>query len=409
MCVDSACVVPPRADEGVADPSARPPVAVEPVTAGQGERWFRGGPGHAGATEAVGPREQPTVVWEVELDTVVFATPSLVDLDGRVHAFVGTHGGHFVGVVAEGEGAGEVAFDLDLGGRIWGTAAVGGGAESPRLYVGNDDDTLYAIDPGKPEGDALAWQTRLGNCERTRVPGPEGARCDVDGGPTIGPSGDLYVGADGVYRLSPAGDVRWHWPPEDEQERPKHVFSTPVVTDDGRVYFGGQDGFVTALDAETGAQRWQYSVRADVDGSGVIGPDDALFIGADDGRIYSLRRDGSLRWSFVAQRDIRSSLGIAPDGTVYASCFDGNLYALEPSGEVGWVLQTGGILHASPVVDAEGTVFVGSQDDHLYAVSPEGEVLWAVDLGTDIDSSVAITASGTLIVGGDDGKLRALR
>jgi outer membrane protein assembly factor BamB len=410
ICVQGSCVAPPVAEPAVAaEPDPPPPKP----SAGQGERWFRGGPGHAGASKAVGPTREPSELWQVELGAVVFATATLAQGPEGLTAYVGTHAGRFVGVIVGGEQAGTINLDLDLGGRIWATAATKGEGEALRLYVGNDDDTLFALAPAA-EGDArVVWQKRLGNCENTRSPGPEGARCDVDGGPTIGPSGDLFVGADGVYRISPDGDIRWHWPNEEQEERPKHVFSTPVVTADGRVYFGGQDGFVTALSAETGEQQWQYTVRADVDGSGVIGPDGALFIGADDGRIYALRPDGSLRWSFVAQRDIRSSLGIAPDGTVYATSFDRNLYSLAPSGEVNWVLPTGGVIHSSPVVDADGTVYFGSQDDHLYAVSPAGKVLWTLDVGADIDSSVAIVEggneAGTLVVGCDDGTLRALR
>jgi len=402
VCVESVCIAAARGEgPTVAEPS--PVVAPPKPSAGQDERWFRGGPGHAGATTALGPTRAPSQQWSVDLGAVVFATPTLAKgPDGALTAYVGTHGGRFVGVRVDD---GVIVFDRDLGGQIWATAAAVGEGPGLRLYVGNDDDTLFAIGPA--EADPIVWKKRLGACKNTRSPGPEGARCDVDGGPTIGPSGDLYVGADGVYRITPDGEIRWHWPPPEQSDRPKHVFSTPVVTVDGRVYFGGQDGFVTALDADTGAQRWQYTVRADVDGSGVIGPDGALFIGADDGRIYALRSDGSLRWSFVAQRDIRSSLGIAPDGTIYATSFDTNLYSIAPTGEVNWVLPTGGIIHSSPVVDANGTVFFGSQDDRLYAVSPAGEVLWALELGADVDSSVAISESGTIIVGLDDGSLRA--
>jgi outer membrane protein assembly factor BamB len=414
VCVEGECVEPVSDPEASRPAPSQPEVAERRATAGQGERWFRGGPGHAGASSAVGPKQPPNPLWTVDLGAVVFATPTLAKgPGGALTAYVGTHGGRFVGVIVEGEQAGTLALDLDLRGRIWATAAATGEGEDLRLYVGNDDDTLFAIAPAKvtatrPDHEAIVWQVRLGNCKDTRAPGPEGARCDVDGGPTIGPSGDLFVGADGVYRISPEGEIRWHWPPEEQTKRAKHVFSSPVVTADGSVYFGGQDGFVTALDAATGELRWQYSVRADVDGSGVIGHDGALFIGADDGRIYALRSDGSLRWSFVAQRDIRSSLGIAPDGTIYATSFDANLYSLAPSGEVNWVLATGAVIHSSPVVDADGTVFFGSQDQHLYAVSPSGEVLWAFNLGADVDSSVAIADSGVLVIGADDGTLRAL-
>lgn len=406
VCVEGECVEPEVHAPAPADPNTH---AEAMPTAGQDRRWFRGGPAHAGASAAVGPVDEPTELWSVRLGAVVFATPTLArGPSGASTAYVGTHAGRFVGVELEGERAGTIVFDRDLGGRIWATAAAAGEGEDLRLFVGNDDDTLFAIAPSRSHAaDPIVWKLRLGNCQSTRAPGPEGARCDVDGGPTIGPGGDLFVGADGVYRISPTGEIRWHWPPADKETRPKHVFSTPVVTDDERVYFGGQDGFVTSLDGKTGELRWQYTVRADVDGSGVIGSDGEFYIGADDGRIYALRSDGSLRWSFVAQRDIRSSLGIAPDGTVYATSFDHNLYSIAPSGEVHWVLPTGGILHSSPVVDAAGTVFFGSQDDHLYAVSPAGKVLWAIDLGADVDSSVAISEGGILVVGVDDGTLRA--
>ncbi len=415
ICVEGECVDPVSANPNT---DATPEIApVEERTAGQGRAWFRGGPGHAGASEAVGPKQEPALRWSVQLGAVVFATPTLVTGPGGTVAYVGTHGGHFVGVAVDGARSGEIVLDLELGGRIWATAAAHGEGEALRLHVGNDDDTLFAIAPnlsgtgaGAAGKDAhIVWRKRLGNCENTRSPGPEGARCDVDGGPTVAPDGDLLVGADGVYRLAPDGEIRWHWPPAEVEPRAKHVFSTPVLAD-GLVYVGGQDGFITALAAETGEQRWQYTVQADVDGSGVIGPDGALFIGADDGRIYAIRSDGSLRWSFVAQRDIRSSLGIAPDGTVYATSFDGNLYSLSPAGAVNWVLPTGGVIHSSPVVDADGYVFFGSQDDHLYAVSPAGRVEWAIDLGADVDSSVALAESDEsmmAVIGCDDGTLRA--
>lgn len=404
ICVDNHCIEPVAEDrESAASLAADSP---RPLLS-QDRSWFRGGPGHAGASTAVAPSEAPERLWERDLGAVVFATATLAQAPKGLTAYVGTHGGRFVGVRVSGDQAGEIDLDLQLGGRIWATAAASGAGEQLRLYIGNDDDKLFAIAPGKPAREAIVWTMTIGNCSGTRAPGPEGARCDVDGGPTIGPDGDLYVGADGVYRISPAGEVRWHWPAPEQQERAKHVVSTPLVTEDGLVVFGGQDGFVTALAAQDGVQRWQYRVQADVDGSGVIGADGAFFIGADDGRIHALRSDGSLRWSFVAQRDIRSSLAIAASGTVYATSFDGNLYAIGPEGQVEWVLPTGGVVHASPVVDAEGKILFGSQDDHLYAVSAKGEVLWSIELPGDVDSSVALADDGTVVVGCDDGKLRA--
>jgi len=392
ICVEQICVDPQSKDalQGQAPEPAEPD-----------DSWRRGGPAGDRPSRGRGPVEAPKAAWEVDLGSVVFARPTLgEDEQGRTVAYVGTHAGRFVGVVTDGDDEGFIVTDLTVGGMIWSTAAQD---SKGRLYVGADDDTLYAIDPAESK---IVWSKTLGNCTPARAPGPEGARCDVDGGPTLGPDGDLYVGADGVYRITTAGKIVWHWPGDDE--RGKHVFSSPLVTKDGLVVFGGQDGFVTALDS-AGAEAWRYKVGADVDGSAASGVDGSIYIGADDGRMFALRPDGSLKWSFVSQSDIRSSVAVAADGTIYLSSFDGNLYSLDPAGNVHWMLPSGGRIAASPVLDADGVVYVGSQDDRLYAVTAEGKVRWNVEFPTDIDSSVAITDAGTLVVGSDDGKLRGLR
>lgn len=392
ICQDGQCIDP-------IEPSALSGHAALPPS--PSDAWRRGGPAGDRPFAGKGPQKAPKMAWEVDLGAVVFARPTVLGSGDASIAYVGTHAGRFVGVVTDGEAAGEIRVDLTLGGMIWGTAIADAAG---RLYVGADDDQLYAIDPAAGK---IAWQVQLGDCKPTRSPGPEGARCDVDGGPTIGPDGDLYVGAAGVYRVGKDGKVRWHYP--QNEVKPPHVFSTPMVTKEGLVVFGGQDGFVTALEAETGAPKWRYKVRADVDGSAALGIDGTVYIGADDGRLYALRGDGSLRWSFVAQKDIRSSIAVANDGAVFATSFDGNLYSLDPAGNVRWVLPTGGRIASSPVIDGAGVVYFGSQDDRLYAVEGDGKVRWAIDFPADIDGSVAITGEGTIVIGADDGKLRGLR
>ena len=54
-----------------------------------------------------------------------------------------------------------------------------------RIYVGSQDDNLYAISPGGE----VVWRYNLGE--------------DIDSTVAIGPDGTLYVGADdgGVYAL----------------------------------------------------------------------------------------------------------------------------------------------------------------------------------------------------------------
>ncbi len=398
VCEQRQCIERPSGEFSGATSAEVPAGQEAPPRAGQ---WFRGGPGGASPRGAKGPTRPPRLLWEVDLGGVVFAAPTLLEHEGQTLAFVGAHSGRLLGVVADGEGRGSTAFELTLGGMIWGTAAVG---ENGRVYVGTDDDMLHAIDPSSA---SIVWSLRIGACKETRSPGPEGARCDPDGGPTIGPSGDLFLGADGLYRITPDGAIRWHYP-SDTQEVGRHVFSTPMVLEDESVVFGGQDAFITMLTA-MGTLRWRYRVGADVDGSAAMGRHGTIYIGGDDGRVHALGLDGTLRWAFVTNADIRSAIAVSDNGSIYASSFDGNLYALSLTGQPKWALPVGTRMLSSPVVDAAGNLFFGSQDDHVYAVSPAGKVLWTYDLGADVDSSVAITRAGVLVVGADDGRVRGLK
>lgn len=348
-----------------------------------------------------GPTEAPAERWSFTLGAVVYATPTLVERpDGRVIAYVGNHAGRFVGVVAEGEGEGTVVLDLWVDGIIWSTAVAD---DRGWLYFGADDDHLYAVDP---EAGAIAWRRRLGDCDPPRAPGPEGVRCDVDGGPSLGPEGDLFVGADGLYRVANDGTVRWHYP-SGEDEIGSHVATTPLVTDE-LVVFGNYARRLVALDHD-GGPKWELELGADVDGSPVKGRDGTIYVGSDDGSLYAVGADGTQRWSYDVGAEVRGRAVVGPDGAIVFGSHDGNLYALEPGGELRWVMPTHGAIHAPVAIDSAGRMFVGSRDEHLYAIDLEGHVYWNLELPEQVDSGVAIAPGGTLVLGCDDGVLRGLR
>lgn len=348
-----------------------------------------------------GPTEPPQQQWSVETGAVVYARPTLAKGPQDVEiAYVGNHAGHFMGVVVEGPDAGKVTLDLYVDGIIWSTAVAD---DRGWLYFGADDDRLYAVDPA---ASAIAWSRRLGECEPPRAPGPEGVRCDVDGGPSLGPDGDLYVGADGLYRVSRNGDVRWHYPPA-EAGPAAHVATTPLVTEEG-VVFGSYARMVTALDHE-GTLRWEVELRADVDGSPVRGRDGTIYVGSDDGSLHALTPEGTVAWSYDVGAEVRSQPVVAPDGAIVFGSHDGNLYTLEPSGSLRWVMPTHGAIHAPATIDSAARIYVGSRDEHLYAVDLEGHVYWNLEFPEQIDSGVTVARGGTLVVGCDDGVLRGLR
>lgn len=351
--------------------------------------------------KGLGPVAAPRQQWAFDLGAVVSATPTLaVDPEGRVVAYVGSHAGRFVGVVVEGPEAGRVVLDLWVDGIVWSTAVAD---DRGWLYFGADDDHLRAVDPA---AGTIAWSRRLGRCEPPRAPGPEGVRCDVDGGPAMGPGGDLYAGADGLYRVGNEGTIRWHYPPAEDGPG-AHVATTPLVTDDG-VVFGSYGKEVVALDHD-GQRRWSVSFKADVDGSPVLGRDGSIYVGVDEGALHAIRPDGTLAWSAPVGSPVRARPAVGSDGVVVFGAYDGILYAVEPDGGVRWRLPTDGEIHAPATIDPAGRIFVGSRDERLYALDLDGHVFWNLEMPAQLDGGVAISPNGTLVVGCDDGVLRGLR
>ncbi|MBK8238382.1 MAG: PQQ-binding-like beta-propeller repeat protein [Deltaproteobacteria bacterium] len=343
---------------------------------------------------AAGPTATPRLRWQVDVGAVVTARPLLLAAAGApVQVVVASHAGRVLALATDD---GATVFEAWLDGIVWSSPALD---HDDRIWVGADDDVLYALD----RTGAVLQRVRLGSCDPPRARGPEGVRCDVDGGPTVMPDGDLLVGADGVYRLSRAGAVRWHSPADGVA---RHVGTAPLVTG-GRVVFGGYDGNLTAL-AEDGTPAWVLPIGADVDGDPIAGVTGDIYAGADDGKLWAVSPEGAARWSFATKAPIIAAVAIAPDGHVLVPSTDGTLYALTPGGALAWSFTTGGALAATPTLDRAGHVYVGSRDDRLYALTPAGKPMWSLEFPGDLDAPVVVTPAGWLIVVGDDGYVRAL-
>jgi outer membrane protein assembly factor BamB len=348
-------------------------------------------------SEAIaGPAALPQVAWDVDLGAVITARPlPVVTAAGEHRVWIASHSGR---IVAVRSGSGEVVADLAVDGIVWTSPIVDADG---RVWVGADDDTLYAIDPDA----TIGARVRIGDCSPPRARGPEGVRCDVDGGPTLAQDGDLVVGADGIYRIAKDGTIRWHTP-NGEGVRARHVYSTPLVTD-ALVVAGGFDGNVTALGLD-GSPKWTFPVGADVDGSPIVDASGTIYVGADDGKLYALRQDGALAWSWSTKAEIRTAATLGSDGTIHVASGDGTLYALTPAGKLRWSFRTQGPLAAAPTIDREGRIYFGSRDDRLYALDAAGQLLWQLEFPADIDAQVALTPEGTLVVACDDGHARGL-
>src|SRR5713226_2424466 len=187
------------------------------------------------------------------------------------------------------------------------------------------------------------------------------------------------------------------------------VSSSPAV-DNGRVFFGLDDGSVTALNETTGKAIWR------VVPGGAVTIRNALAIAY--GRIYigTATRffaldemTGATDWSFNTGNS-NSTSAVVSNGVVYFGTGKGNIYAVNATtGAQKWVATTGAAVSSSPALSlGSNMVLVGSNDHYLYALNATSGVrLWSYLTSAPIWSSPAI-ADGRAFFGSNDYNVYAL-
>ncbi|MBD03961.1 MAG: hypothetical protein CME24_06400 [Gemmatimonadetes bacterium] len=133
---------------------------------------------------------------------------------------------------------------------------------------------------------------------------------------------------------------------------------------EGVLYFGCDDGTVTALDVSAQRAHWVFETGGRVRSSVAI-DDDMVMFTSDDGFLYAVnRQDGDQRWRFdlgsgAVERvdpalgppyayDYQQSAPAIVNDVVYAGSADGHLYAVErQSGVQRWRVSTDGKIRST--------------------------------------------------------------
>ena len=103
-------------------------------------------------------------------------------------------------------------------------------------------------------------------------------------------------------------------------------YSSPAVAM-GRVFVGGRDKFVHAIDMKTGKPAWTFPTRARVDSSPVVAGS-SVYIGGNDGKLYVLdAASGKSVFEFEAGGPLSTSPAMA-DGKVVIGSQDGKVFCL---------------------------------------------------------------------------------
>ena len=214
----------------------------------------------------------------------------------------------------------------------------------------------------------------------------------------------VYLGADDgtFYAVDPGGKVRWTYHAKGAIEQ------APDVAGD-TVYFGTAADRVIALDATNGKWRWQYE-RETPEGftiHGYSGPrahGEDVIAGFSDGYLVSLNgASGEVVWarSLAAASDQFVDVDSTPTivgNMIYASSYSGGLHAVDAKdGAIRWRV---GIEGVSSVYVAGARIYFAAPREGLHAADTDGHILWRQGLRQAGDLTTPVVVGSYLVFSG---------
>jgi len=253
-----------------------------------------------------------------------------------------------------------------------------------RVYVGAASGKLYCVDAASGN---LVWEFETGSWIRSRplVIGTTVYVADMDG--------MLYA----VEDLGNTYQVVW------STKLNAHGFTADLVGNADRLLVSGKDLILYSVSPDNGKVQWQQGI---LDGTWIDGEfyaagwtpgfmtsptvvDDVMYVGGPDGFVNAVDVDtGEEIWRHEIGGHLMSAAPVVAEGKVFIgqTSGDGLFFALDKdTGSASWVTNAFGKTWVSPAYQ-DGRLFFGNTDGMMYgADASNGDKLWQYDTALDKD------------------------
>lgn len=285
------------------------------------------------------------------------------------------------------------ALKVDDGSLMWKFPTGAGIASSPTVdastklvYFGSEDSTLYAVDSISGR---LSW---------TYI-----TKGKIRSSPRVAHNHVFFGSDDGYIYALAANNGRFLW----QFEASVPVRTRPFVTNEV-IIFGADDGSVYGLEL-SGKRKWLYRARRGINSSPYVDLNTNIcFIGSFDGYLYALdANSGFTLWRFRTNGPVVATPYVTAD-TVYIASTDGIVYAINvDTGKERWQFATEKPIVGSPIVHG-AMVYIGGTDNNFYCLDVKtGKMLWKYKTNGQI-TSTPVAGENVIIFGSMDHTVYAM-
>jgi serine/threonine protein kinase len=237
--------------------------------------------------------------------------------------------------------SGRINWTYTTNGKIRSTARVAHG----HIFFGSDDGKLYAL---VAQNGRYLWDYDMGAPVRTQ--------------PWV--TNDMVIcGCEEgeLVALELSGAKKW------SLRAKRAITSSPVVDLEGICYVGSFDGYLYAIQVESGYRMWRFRTGRPIVASPIV-DGNLVFIGVTDGTFYGINtQTGKDKWKFTADAPIVGG-AIVYGESVYFGDSDGNFYCLgKADGKETWRFKAKKGITAAPLI-AHNKIYVTSMDNTVYAL-----------------------------------------
>lgn len=262
--------------------------------------------------------------WKFKTDGKIFSSP--IAQNGTV--YIGSEDGFLYAIE---EKSGNTKWKFKTNGAIHSSPSI----FENTIYFGSFDGNYYAVNT---QNGTLVWKFKTG--------------------------GEHWLGETGMWGMKPETQYM--------EDLWSFYLSSPVVYKTNKmalVVFGSSDGNIYSVDAKSGNLQWKFKTNGPVNGTPVI-DQNKIYIGGWDAILYALNIEtGKEIWHFATGtqmgfKGIQSSVAVA-DGKVYFGAREPFFFALDAkTGKLVWKYDAEKSWILSSAVIKDNTVYVGSSDTY---------------------------------------------